>query len=409
MPNTPNRVYRRRRLAVLGGLTAFITALAYLPLTLLAPIGPYTPSTIDFTTPETAAVELSWPSSSAVAIGAVGFPGVLASSGSADPLPIASITKVIGALVILEAHPLTLGESGPDIAFTETDVGYYWDYRAVLGSVEPVSAGLVLSEYQALQASLISSANNYARSLGVWAFGSDAGFVTATADWLDRNGLHDTTVMEPTGLDPANRSTASDLLELGKLALANPVVAEIVSMSSATLPVMGLIENSNKILGSVGVDGIKTGTLDEAGACLLFSTDVEVGTESITVVGVALGGATHASQYPEVVALIDSLRDDFHSVPITAEGESFGSYSTAWGQHADAVAEQRRDVVVWGETPVTASVSLHPVALAAAGTEVGELLVMAGSDSFSIPLVLDVELSDPGPLWRLSNPGRLAG
>src|SRR5690606_30620282 len=110
-----------------------------------------------------------------------------------------------------------------------------------------VRAGLSLTEYQTLQAVLVASANNYTRSLALWAYGSDQAFASAAADWLARHNLDSTTIVEPTGIDPRNQSTVADLLELAKIALAHPVMAELVSTTSANLPYIGEINNTNKI------------------------------------------------------------------------------------------------------------------------------------------------------------------
>lgn len=409
MTLTRAQIYRRRRLAFFGGSAILLSTLAYLPMTLLAPIDQTIATAVEYTTPTAAAAELAWPPSTAIAVGAVGFPGVLASRGSAEALPIASITKVITALTVLEARPLALGDQGPDIPFTAADVDFYRSYQAVGGSIEPVRAGLTLSEYQVLQTVLIASANNYARSLGIWAFGSDEAFVTAAGDWLDRQGLHDTTLIEATGIDPANQSTSGDLVELAKLALAHPVIAEIVATPSATLPYVGLIESSNKILGTLGVDGIKTGTLPQAGACLLFSTDVTVGEHTVTVVGVALGGVQHDVQFPQVTSLITTVAAGFQEVPLVTEGAVFGHFATPWGQTATAVAAETRSALVWGDTRISAAVTIDPVRVGGDSSPVGAVDFTVGPDTFSVPLELKGEITDPGFWWRLTNPAELFG
>jgi D-alanyl-D-alanine carboxypeptidase (penicillin-binding protein 5/6) len=406
---SPSRsvTFRRRRLAFFSGAAVVLAAAAYLPVTLLTPLDEAAATPVDYSAPATEAADLVWPPSAAIAVGAVGFPGVLASAGTDAALPIASITKVITALTVLEQHPLKLGEAGPDLTFTSIDVAYERAYYAVGGSTEPVRSGLVLSQYQVLQTVLISSANNYARSLGVWAFGSDAAFVTAAGEWLERHGLHNTTVAEATGIDPANTSTSSDLIELAKLALADPVIAEIVATPAATLPYVGEITSSNKILGNLGVDGIKTGTLPEAGACLLFSTDVTIGSETVTVVGVALGGTKHEVQFPQVTKLIDTVTSGFQLVTLTTAGAVFGNYTTDWGQTAAAVAAESRSVLVWGATPISATVTMDAIGVAAASTPVGTIDFTVGSEEFSVALRVDRELKDPGIWWRLANPAEL--
>ena len=89
-----------------------LAILFYLPMTLLAPLHTVDPVLAQRTVaPGTAAV-LSFPGYGGSAIGAVGFDGVLAHSGSTAPLPMASITKLITALVVLQAKPLAPAPRG---------------------------------------------------------------------------------------------------------------------------------------------------------------------------------------------------------------------------------------------------------------------------------------------------------
>ncbi|AWB89206.1 D-alanyl-D-alanine carboxypeptidase [Salinibacterium hongtaonis] len=377
---------------------------AYLPMTLLAPLSPTAAVVVETDAPVVPSAELAWPQSTAVGVAALGYPGMLASAGSTEALPMASLTKVVGALTILDAHPLDLGQSGPDITFTKQDVALYGSYQAAQATVKPVRSGLVLTQYETLQASLIPSAANYATSLAIWAFGSEKAFVEAAGEWLTKNGLAETTVTEPTGLDPRNTSTVADLVELGRLALSHPVVAEIVSTPAVTLPTAGLLENSNKILGSLGIDGIKTGTLPEAGACLLFSSDFVVGGATITIIGVALGGALHSVQNPQIMELVRTVQAGFTEITLATEGDEFARYGTEWGDTATAVAASTAKTVVWGGTPISFSVEADSVTTAGNASSVGTVTFTVGSQVVKVPLVLEGDLEDPGAAWRLGNP-----
>lgn len=225
----PAPQYRRRRFAVFGGLAVLLTGISYLPLTLLAPVGSIAAEVVPYEAPAVPEPVLAWPSNAATAIGAVGFPGVLASSGTDEPRAIASITKIITALVVLEEHPLAEGEPGPTVTFSQADARYYHEYQSVGGMVKPVRAGLSLTQRELLEVVLISSANNYAKSLAIWGFGSEDAFLDSARSWLDVRGLTTTAIYEPTGMDPRNVSTAPELLELAKLAIADPTVSEVVA------------------------------------------------------------------------------------------------------------------------------------------------------------------------------------
>ncbi|MEO6200971.1 MAG: D-alanyl-D-alanine carboxypeptidase [Cryobacterium sp.] len=408
MPLTRRQIYRRRRIAFFGAFVVLVGSVGYLAATGLAPV-PAAAATLtqpESLTQPTAAPD--WPGFGASAIGAVGFPGVLGSSGSTESVPIASVTKTVTALVVLDAKPLTGTDAGPDITFTDTDVDIYYDVIADNGSVAPVVAGMVLSEREALQAMMLPSANNYAMSLAVWAFGSHDAYLAAAKDWLARNGLDDTTVADTSGLSTGSRSSTADLIDIGKLALNDPALASIVSMPSVTLPVIGTVKNTNKLLGRFGIDGIKTGTTDAAGACLLFSTDVKVGSRTVTLVGVVLGGNNHSDVNSAVAALIASAKAGFHEVTLTDKGAAYGTYATAWGESSRAVAAKAASALVWSDTPVSGVANVRELGLGAANDKVGSVEFTVGDQTVSVPLVLDRAVSDPGLAWRFSHPGELS-
>ncbi|HYI34103.1 MAG TPA: D-alanyl-D-alanine carboxypeptidase, partial [Glaciibacter sp.] len=320
MPLTRRQIYRRRRIAFFTALFLFLAGLIYVLSAGFAPVQPAAAVVTQPAALTAPAAQPVWPGVGASAIGALGFPGVLASSGEQTAVPIASITKMVTALVILDAKPLTGDEPGPTITFTDDDVDIYYDVIAENGSVAPVVAGMELSQREAFTAMLLPSANNYSVSMAVWAYGSLDSYYAAADAWLQENGLTGTVVADTSGLSPESVSTPSDLVALGKLVLDEPALASIVAQKSADLPTIGTVKNTNKLLGKHGVDGIKTGTTDEAGACLLFSADFEVDGKTITVVGVMLGADTHPELNDAITALIESVKPGFRQVPLTDKG-----------------------------------------------------------------------------------------
>jgi D-alanyl-D-alanine carboxypeptidase (penicillin-binding protein 5/6) len=401
------RVFRRRRFIVFGSVLTVLLATGYVAGTVLVPV-PAIAATVTASASLTQpAAAPAWPGFGGSALGAVGFDGVLGSSGDQAAAPIASITKVITALVVLDAKPLTGEEAGPNITFTQKDVDLYYQAIAENGSVVPVSNGLVLSQRETLEAVLIPSGNNYSVSLALWAYGSVDAYLTAAEAWLADEGLDDTVVADTSGLSPASRSSPADLVDLAKLALANPAISSIVNLKSAVLPSIGTISNSNKLLGTNGVDGIKTGTTDEAGACLLFSADILVGTETITLVGVVLNGDDHGALNIAIARLIASVQPGFHEVTLSSAGTSYGSYTTAWGETSNVVTAEDTTALVWSDTPIEADATTETVTVGAAGTTVGDVTFTIGSATRSVPLVLESALHDPGPAWRLVHPGVL--
>jgi D-alanyl-D-alanine carboxypeptidase (penicillin-binding protein 5/6) len=405
---TRRAVVRRRRAAVAAVVVLVLAVGTYLPLSLLSPLAPASAAASTWEAPAQPGAQLAFPAYGATAVQALGFDESLTTSGDAQPRPIASISKVVTALVVLDAKPLDGGD-GPSVTLSAADAALYDTYRAVDGKVVPMTAGSVLTERQLLEVTLIESANNYATSLARWAFGSDAAFVSAASAWLAENDLVATTVVEPTGLSPQNTSTATDLVALGALALADPDVAAIVGTAEATIPGVGLIDNSNELLGLDGVKGIKTGTLDEAGACLLFAADYTIAGQTVTVVGVMLGGVDHDALDADVQRLLQSVTGKFQTITLTSADDVWARYDLPWGASAQAVAADDADLLVWGDKAVTSSLQTDEVGPEAAGSEVGTVRFDVGGEEVDVPLVLDTTIPEPGAWWRLTHPQDVLG
>ena len=407
MPLSRRQILRRRRVTVFGGLFALLGTAIYLPMTLLAPLSPATAQIAAYETPVQDTVSLSFPDFGAAAVGAVGFDGTFASSGDTTALPIASITKVITVLVVLDAKPLEAEEKGPAVAITQADVALWNKQVAQNGSVAPVRAGISLTERELMDLILIKSANNYSETLVNWAFGSEKAYLPIARKWLKENDLANTSLADSTGFLPGNKATSADLVELGKIALSHPVVSDIVKTKRVVIPHIGEINNTNDLLGKSGVDGIKTGTTEDAGACLLFSADYTIGEQTVTVVGVMLGGKNHPLLNDRIKKLLKTVKASFHEVTLATDGQVFASYSTPWGDTSHAVAAEASTVLVWGETPVTLLVNADDVTTATSGEDAGELTFTVGDDTVVVPLELNKTVDDPGPWWRLTNPTEL--
>src|SRR5262249_43483683 len=140
-------------------------------------------------------------------------------------------------------------------------------------SVVEVKAGEVLTERQALEALLLPSANNVAALLAVHDAGSIGGFVPPMNEAAAEIGMGSTHCTDPSGCDEGPVSTAADQIKLAREAMADPTFAEIVALPSTVLPVAGLVPNYNELVGREGFVGIKTGSDEAAGGCLLFAKE----------------------------------------------------------------------------------------------------------------------------------------
>ena len=421
-PDPSVRKRRRRRRAIVGGIVTLVIASllgGYTAFALTAPLGT---ATLDaeaptITIPAAAQLVLSPDGASAVSVaGADDYlgptaSGIWAAGGGDDPRPLASISKLITALVILDSKPLAgTGDPGPTITFSRADHALYDKYYVLDATIAAMPTGSSMSERDALEAMLLVSASNYAEAVSTWAYGSQSAFIRATRDWLAANGLNNTTMVEPTGIDPRNVSTPSDLIALGKIAMANPVIAEIVRMKTLEVPNIASAYNTNDLVGVGGITGIKTGTLEETGSNLLFSATLDVGIgEPLTIVGVVMGGFTHESVNLDVKALLASIQEGFHSVTLGQRRDQIGTYSTPWGESAGIMLGESAAVVTWSDTPITSTFTVEPVTTGDQGDAVGEITWVAGPTTVTVPLILADDIEPPTAWWRLTHPFELGG
>ena len=405
---------RRGRRIVAFSATGILVVIAvalglYVPAALAAPL-PAAQLELDVPTPAPAEpATLALPGVGTGAIALEGSDELLGESGQTGPVPIASVTKVITALVVLESHPLVEGDDGPGITMTAADVQILEQTRAVDGSYELVNEGQVLSERQVLEIMLLKSANNYAETVTNWAFGSLAAYLDAARAFTAEHGLSDTTIVDASGLDPGSRSSTKDLMRIASLALADPVLATIVSTALDEVPVIGEIDNSNKLLGIDGIDGIKTGTTDEAGSCLLFSAEFTVGGETKSVVGVILGAQSSQAARDAVQALLASTKAAFTTIPLITADTEVGEYTTEWGETASIVASADEEALVWSNDPVAVDASADDVVTARSGADVGTIRYTVDGRTEDVTLELDGTLEDPGFWWRVGHPELVFG
>lgn len=235
--------------------------------------------------------------------------GVIVTTKNEQQVPIASITKIITSLVILDKQPLALGEPGRTIELTAQDEQYYWDYVARVGTITPVTAGFSMTQYEALQAMLLASSNNMADTIVDSYFASKEEYLAYATDYLARVGLENTQVADTTGFSPESKSTPSDLIKLAQLALANPVIKEIVAQPDATISVAGSIVNYNPLITDPDVIGLKPGATDEAGYTLLFAAELPTSSGTTeTFIGVTLGFQDRPEYVQTARNMIESAR-----------------------------------------------------------------------------------------------------
>ncbi len=334
--------------------------------------------------------------------------GTIAASGSQTPTPIASLTKVMTALVILRDHPFPRYGHGPEITVTPAEVATYQQEQAAGYSVVPVSAGEQLSELQALEGALVPSGDNIARVLARWDAGSTQAFVAKMNALARRLGLSHTHYAGPSGVKPTTVSTATDQLHLAEVAMANPIFRSIVSLPQVTLPVAGVQYNVNADLGADGIDGIKTGWVPQGGGCFVFAAKTVVGGTSASIIGAVLDDQG-PSPLPDALAaakrVVVATERDLTTVRFKT-GATVATLRAPYSAPVDVVTTSPVSLVTWRGAPVhlrlRASRSLAPAIRA--GRDVGRLEIGAGRAERRVRLRTAAALSGPSFFWRLLHP-----
>lgn len=348
---------------------------------------------------------MTWPADGAkAAIGADGYGSLVSNTGTA-PIPTASIAKVITALAVLRQKPIEVGQSGPTLTLTEADVNSYRNYLAQEGSVNLVAAGEQITQYQALQAILLPSSNNMADTLAIWAFGSLPAYQEFANKYVKQLGLAHTTVgPDASGLSPLTTSTPSDLVRLGIAAMREPVIAEIVNQRSADIPVAGTIYNNNRMLGTGGVNGLKTGYSDQALGCILFAANYSPdGKTTLTIVGVVMGAKNLRQAFVDGTALLEAAKKNFSKEEVIQKGQPIGSAYVPWLRTTvQLYAEDSTSAVVWNHTVSPASITIKPITGAVAkGASVGTATIVAGASHVEVPVSVGEAIAKPMTWWRV--------
>lgn len=402
---TPRGVLRARWAVPLIALALLV--LSYSGTMLFWPLHDVPPvvEAVELSTVPSETAVLTWPGTGSAS---VGVQGVSTTASTESAVPIASITKVVTSLMILDRLPLQPGETGPEYQFRYSDSIEYWDYLRSNQSALDVPVDGVLTEYQMLQGILLGSANNYVDRLARELWGSDAQFATAAATWLSDRGLTGITIVTPSGFDERNTATPAALVALGEYAMKNPVFAEIVGTAAVDLPGAGHVENTNGMLADEGVTGIKTGTL--VGWNLLTSKDVAVGDTTVHLFASALNQDDDAQRLAVTRSLFAEVEAALAAIaPAVPAGTVVGEVTTPWGAHADVVTGGDATVVLWNGAAATAQVSFDLEDQRENGDTIGTATVTGPLNTVTVDVSLDSTIDGPSPWWRLTHPLELLG
>jgi len=402
------RRHRGRRRAVLLTLLLLVVAIgAFVGVRLSAPepapaVTPLLIRTVHV--PAAGTVTLPWPTTGQAAI-AVPSIGIDVASGPEVAAPVASLTKLMTAYVVLHDHPLALNQPGPAIMITQADIDDYDNATVDDDSNAEVALNEQITEAQVMGGMLVHSADNFADLLATWDAGSIPAFVAKMNATAARLGMDHSHFADASGVDPGSESTASDLLKVAALDMADPTFASMVEMSSITLPVAGTISTYTPLLGLQGVIGVKSGFTSQAGGGDVLAVDRTVHGKSVLLLAAVTGQTgpiVLAQAGLHALALVDALGPLIGSTQVLAGNRVVAHVSEA-GHTLAATTSSSVAMMTWpgvGATRVFLP-ARHIADQARRGTRVGTVVVTIGGQQVHVPVRLVGDIPPETLIQRL--------
>lgn len=344
---------------------------------------------------------LPWPTVGAAAVLVEGV-GTIGVSNDELLRPLASVTKIMTALLILERHPLGTDDSGPTITIVHDDVVEFLREAGEGQSVVGVTEGEQITERQLLEGLLIPSANNFADRLARWDAGSGNAFVSLMNARAEALGMAKTRYSDASGISRDSVGTAGDQVRLTSVAMQNPVFARIVRQQEATLPFAGTVHATNRLLREGAFVGVKTGNTSEAGGCFVFASEHQTPVGAVRIIGAVLGAPSLDGAFAASKELDDAVAKVMHHVVVLPHDEVVAHLRSAWGASTELVPAADVALLGWSGLPVKVFTEVNrTTAPIAAGDEVGSVTVVVGDQRKTVPLRAAGALPKPGRLWRI--------
>ncbi|NLO28369.1 MAG: D-alanyl-D-alanine carboxypeptidase [Actinobacteria bacterium] len=314
---------------------------------------------------------------------------VLYEKNAAERRPMASTTKIMTAVLVLERMDMAGSVSISEKA------------AATIETKPWLKAGDELTVEELLYSLLVHSANSAAVALAEACSGDVETFVAEMNVKAAELGMQDTSFMNPNGLDKQGHySTVADLAVLACYAMQNRVFRTMVATKEYTLSLPGrdapmIFENTNKLLGkSDWVDGIKTGLTPKAKQCLVAS-GMKDGVSAISVI---LGQPSSNVCWEESQALLEYGLSQYRHVTLIGKGVPVAEATIPYrvDERLRLITANAVELELYKDDSVTASVTLDE-ALAlpvTAGEPFGVItLSVEGEEVGSVDLVADRSFS----------------
>ena len=293
----------------------------------------------------------------------------LAGGGASERLPMASTTKVMGALVALET------DLDEEVTVSEEAAAFAVPAYSNVGLLP----GDMLSARELLMASMISSGDDAAYALAEHVGGGSVGrFVGMMNERAEEMGLEDTSFENPVGFDARDHHTsAKDLATMTRAAMSNPEFREMVSTQYATIvtPYREIpLTNTNELLFAYPpATGVKTGTTPAAGESLVSSA--ARGDEAYAFVILDAG----ADRFGASVRVLEHSFAAYDRTDLVVRGEQYAGSGVPYrrDESVDLVAAEKVEGLVDASPEVEREITVtkNPPDSARAGTRLGEVVV----------------------------------
>ena len=316
---------------------------------------------------------------------------VLAAHDERERLPMASITKLMTALVALEHASLD-------------DVATISQRTASVGeSTINLSPGERVSLRDLIRAALIQSANDAANAIAAFVGkGSVGRFVELMNDRARQLGLADTHFANPDGLDAPNHvSSARDVTKLARVAMNKPFIRETVRLVSATAAGRQLHTWNDLLSTFPNLIGVKTGHTNGAG----WSQVAAARGGGVTIYATILGGESREGRNADLAELLAWGLSRYRTVWAVDGSRTYGSVRTAYGRApVRLVAAKPALRVIHVERPLVERVVV-PVEVelpVRKGQRLGQVQVLdRGKVIARSPLVAATAAAKPGAAGRV--------
>lgn len=309
---------------------------------------------------------------------------ILLSHNAESPLPMASTTKVMTALLAIEGGNLDAPVTCSRSAFGVPGTSIY------------LAEGETLTLREMLYGLMLASGNDAATAIAEHIGGTVEEFCRMMTARARELGCTNTVFLTPHGLPcEGHYTTAHDLALIAREAMRYPVFREIVGTSRATIPWEGrnydrVLNNKNKLLTTYeGATGIKTGYTKKAGRCLVFGAE----RNGMEIIGAVLNCP---DWFNEAARLMDLAFERYEAVTMLTAGDLTATLPVSYsdGHTVDAVlSADLTGIAAKGtlpqveidfpdtlQAPVYAGQIIGAARLTAGGITIAEVPIIAATD-----------------------------